>query len=265
VGARLVVPLLEHAGGAVRLADHPLLRVGHEQLRLLHVALEGGDDALAQARHVGGHLGAHQDGVGPLAGEPLAGLGVDAIGLVQHQQARALVGAELGQHLAGDLHLRGERRIRGVDHVEQQVAVARLVERRAEAGHEVVRELLDEADRVGDEDARDGLRMERAHGGVERREELVLHETPLPVSGASTRTCRRSCSRRARPSRCSWRRLRRVLASRSIEASSPAAPRCGRAPCGGRARCELSPAPRPPMPPPCRSLPPPVSRRRGAR
>ena len=36
-----------------------------------------------------------------------------------------------------------------------------------------MRQLLDEADRVADQDARLGLRLQRAHGGVERGEELV--------------------------------------------------------------------------------------------
>ena len=39
-----------------------------------------------------------------------------------------------------------------------------------------MRQLLDEAHRVRDQDARLRLRLERAHGGVERREELVLDE-----------------------------------------------------------------------------------------
>ena len=39
-----------------------------------------------------------------------------------------------------------------------------------------MRQLLDEADRVGHEDARPGLRLERAHRGVERREQLVGDE-----------------------------------------------------------------------------------------
>jgi hypothetical protein len=72
---------------------------------------------------------------------------------------------------------------------------------------------------------------------------------------ASTRTCRRWCSRPARPSRA---RGAACGACRRRARSRPApraAPRCGRAPCGGRARASSRPAPRPPMPPPCRSAP----------
>ena len=65
------------------------------------------------------------------------------------------------------------RRIGGVDDVEQQVGVGGLVERRAERRDEIVRQLLDEADGVGDEDRRLGRRHEPADRRVERREQLV--------------------------------------------------------------------------------------------
>ena len=57
--------------------------------------------------------------------------------------------------------------------MQQQRRLARLVERGAERGDQIVRQLLDEADRVADQDARLGLRLQRAHGGVEGGEELV--------------------------------------------------------------------------------------------
>ena len=41
-----------------------------------------------------------------------------------------------------------------VDHVQQQVGVHRLLERRAERGDQVVRQVADEADRVGEHDRR---------------------------------------------------------------------------------------------------------------
>ena len=43
-------------------------------------------------------------------------------------------------------------RVRGVDQVEEQVAVVHLFERRAEGGEQVLRQVADEADRVGDDD-----------------------------------------------------------------------------------------------------------------
>ena len=87
---------------------------------------------------------------------------------------RHLARADLGEHLARDLELLLPARIRGVDDVEQERRLERLVERRPEARDEIVRQLLDEADRVADEDARLRFGLERAHGGVERREQLVV-------------------------------------------------------------------------------------------
>ena len=68
------------------------------------------------------------------------------------------------------------RRVGGVDDVQQQRRLERLVERRPERRDEIVRQLLDEPDRVGDEDARLRLGLQRAHRRVERREELVLDQ-----------------------------------------------------------------------------------------
>ena len=68
------------------------------------------------------------------------------------------------------------RRVGRVDDVEEQRGLERLVERRPERRDEIVRELLDEAHGVRDEHARLRLRLQRAHGRVERREELVLDE-----------------------------------------------------------------------------------------
>jgi hypothetical protein len=160
----------------VRLANQALPRVGHQDLRLYRALLEEGDQPLAQHRHVGRLARREQQRVRPLARQPLAGGGVDAVDLVQHQQAPALARADLGQHLARDLDLGGEGGVGGVGQVHEEVGVARLVEGRAEARDEVVRQLLDEAHRVGDQDARDALRLERAHGRVERGEERVAHQ-----------------------------------------------------------------------------------------
>ena len=67
-----------------------------------------------------------------------------------------------------------------VDHVEQEIRVGRLLEGRAERGEEVLRQVADEAHRVGDHDlalAPAGPPApERARARVERREELVLGE-----------------------------------------------------------------------------------------
>ena len=46
----------------------------------------------------------------------------------------------------------GAFRIRSIDDVQQQVRVARFLEGRTEGGHELVRQVPDETDRVGERD-----------------------------------------------------------------------------------------------------------------
>ena len=95
------------------------------------------------------------------------------VDLVEDADARHLVGADFLQHRVGDLELALETGIAGVDDVQQQAGVQGLVQGRLERGHQPVRQVLDEADGVADQHARHALGVERAHGGVERGEELV--------------------------------------------------------------------------------------------
>ena len=83
----------------------------------------------------------------------LAALGAQGVGLVEHEQARAIAGADLledhvdgAQHLV-HLHL-GHG---GVDDVQHEVGDRRLLERRAEGVDELVGQLADEADGVGEQ------------------------------------------------------------------------------------------------------------------
>ena len=74
-----------------------------------------------------------------------------------------------GEHLAQLLLRHG-----GVRHVQDQVGLERLLERGGERLHELVRQLADEADRVGQQVAAAGD-LERARGRVERVEEPLAH------------------------------------------------------------------------------------------
>ena len=83
--------------------------------------------------------------------ELLEPLGLDDVGLVEHQYPRCLVGADLHEHI---LDRRGHhrqilRRRRRVDHVQDQLREPRLLERRPERVDELMRELADEPDGVG--------------------------------------------------------------------------------------------------------------------
>ena len=144
------------------------------------------------------------------------------------------------------LELRLAGRVGGVDDVQQQRGLERLVERRAERGDQVVRQLLDEADRVRDQDARPGLRLQRAHGGVERREELVrdqhlaagerAHQRRLAGVGVADQRHPQLVAPRGAAVVAVALDRRQLLAS---------ARRCGRGSCGDRARAPDSPAPGP--------------------
>ena len=100
----------------------------------------------------------------------------DAIDLVEQQARRHGIGADLAQHLAADLELRLIGRIGGVDDEQQQRGLQRFGEGGAERGDQIVRQLLDEADGVGDQHPRLCLRLQRAHRGVQGCEQLVLDQ-----------------------------------------------------------------------------------------
>ena len=57
--------------------------------------------------------------------------------------------------------------------MQQQVCVARFLEGRTEGGHELVRQVPDETDRVSERDVESGRHPKTAHRWVERRKELV--------------------------------------------------------------------------------------------
>ena len=62
----------------------------------------------------------------------LGRLVADAVDLVEDDQARNVPGADVRQHLGGDLQLALEVRVGGVDDVRQQTGLQRLVERALE-------------------------------------------------------------------------------------------------------------------------------------
>ena len=84
--------------------------------------------------------------------------------------------AEGLEDLLHRLHLRVVRRVGGVDDVQEQVGVVQLLERGAEGGDQILRQVADEADGVGDDDLALLGEAQAAAGGVERGEELVLDE-----------------------------------------------------------------------------------------
>ena len=72
-----------------------------------------------------------------------------------------------------DLDVAPLLRLGRVGHVEDQLGVARLLERRLEGLHQLVRQPADEADRVGYQEAH-AVVLERPRGRVERLEERIV-------------------------------------------------------------------------------------------
>src|SRR5689334_5453041 len=66
-----------------------------------------------------------------------------------------------------------------VDHMQEEIGVARLIERRAKRRHEVVRQLANEADRIGEQHPAMLAQIDVARERVERREEAILDEHVL--------------------------------------------------------------------------------------
>ena len=101
---------------------------------------------------------------------------VGRVGLVDHDQLRHRVGADLGEHLAhrGDLTLGVG--VRAVDHVQDEVGLGDLLERRAERLDQLVRQVPDEADGVGQRVDPAVARRGAARGRVEGGEQRVLDQ-----------------------------------------------------------------------------------------
>jgi hypothetical protein len=98
------------------------------------------------------------------------------VGLVEDVQHRTVERAELLEHLVDHEPVLLPHGVARVDHVQQQVGVLDLLERRAERGDEVVGELADEPHRVGEERVERLTSDDLARERVERGEQPVLDE-----------------------------------------------------------------------------------------
>jgi hypothetical protein len=120
---------------------------GEEELGLDEIALEERGDGLAQPRDIALAARAHHDTSGVLREQrgPQFSLVSGPVDLVEHEQARHLLRADLVEHLVGHRELALEAGIARVDDVGEERRLERLVERRLERGDQAVRQVLDEA------------------------------------------------------------------------------------------------------------------------
>jgi len=163
-------PLGVHGG------DDVAPRVGHLQFHPLPSGARGGQQPVAQVVDSLAGARRHQHGTRVTPRQGVAVLVVEQVHLVQHQQSRHIMGADLVEHLL-DGYLPGGTPLvvlAGVGHVDDQVGVAHLLQRRAEGLDKLMGEMPDEPHGVADQHLHAILR-EGARGGVEGLEEGVLH------------------------------------------------------------------------------------------
>ena len=113
---------------------------------------------------------------------PRAFVGVDAVALVEHFHHRHPLRADLGEHGAHGVHVPLAIGRRGVDDVQQQIGSGDFLERRAERGDQRMRQPLDEADRVGDQQLAPIRQLHLADQRIERDEQRVRRHRVVAAS-----------------------------------------------------------------------------------
>ena len=118
--------------------------------------------------------------------QPVHHLGVGCVALVDHHQLGHPLGADLGQHLAHGRELSLGIGVAAVDDVQHQVGLGHLLQRGAEGLDQLVRQVPDEPDGVGQGVTRARRRC-RARRTVGSRvaNSAFSTSTPAPVSRLS--------------------------------------------------------------------------------
>ena len=121
-------------------------------------------------------VGGDEDGVGPVGAQLEQAVGLDHVELVDDDEFGDLFGADLGEHFADRFGLAERVGVRAVDDVDDEIRFGDFFQRGPECLDELVREVADEPDGVGDGElaALGGARAPRR--GVEGGEQRVLDE-----------------------------------------------------------------------------------------
>ena len=105
---------------------------------------------------------------------PAADAGIlQAIDLVQHHEPRPLRNLQLPEERVHRGHVLVELRMAGIDHVQEDVGLRQFFQGRPERGHQLVRELPDEAHGIGQDERLLPVAVHRSGRGIEGDEELV--------------------------------------------------------------------------------------------
>ena len=166
--------LREHLALAVHRGEHVTPVVWHTQLDHRGQRTEAVADRAQQP--VDAFAVAAEMTTAPGAGlGELVGLGCD-VDLVEGQQLGHVAGTDLAEHPAHGIDLLVGIQRRGVDDVDEQVGFGRHLERRLERLDELVGQLADEPDGVGEQHRLATGEVEAPGRGVERCEQPVLHQ-----------------------------------------------------------------------------------------
>ena len=107
----------------------------------------------------------------------------EQVEFVVHLQDRQPLGTNLAQHRQHLLDLLHALWLMGVDHMQQQVGVARLFERSPKCLDQLVRQMANEAHGIGQHDRPQVVELQAAQGRVEGGEQLVLRQDRLRRRG----------------------------------------------------------------------------------
>ena len=103
----------------------------------------------------------------------MRGAVLDAVDLVEHQDLRQLGGPDFGEHAIHFVDVLVAARVADVDDVQQQRRLARLGERGLESRDQLMRQFADESHGIGHHHLGRAGQHDAAHGGIQRREQLV--------------------------------------------------------------------------------------------
>ena len=173
------VLLGEHLALGVHAGDERPLRVRQQQLQLDLGPRQQLGDALPQERDAVAAVGGDEHRVGQQVAQAGELEVVGGVGLVDDEQLvrhRAVLRADLDEHLAHRRDLLLRQGVGGVDHVHEQVGRGRLLERGAEGLDELVGQVADEADGVGERVVAPVRGGGAPRGGVEGGEQRVLDQ-----------------------------------------------------------------------------------------
>ena len=178
VGAFGDVVDLEDLALAVGAVDQVAAVVGNQRREVdLGVGQAGGDGGEQVVDPLAGRGREHRD-AGEQAGQPGAGDLVEQVGLVEDQELGHVGGADLAEHRPDSRHLPARVGLGRVHQVDDQVGPADLLQRRLERLDQVVGQLGDEPDGVGEGGGPPTGQVEAPGRGVEGREQLVLDQDP---------------------------------------------------------------------------------------